>query len=121
MSANYYIGPTYDDALGNAPRYFYALRRNSDGELYFVRSDQVKDRDAIELNEAGDPNDNFEEFEVGVDFLDGISPDHEAEYANLKYTQYRWDNRSFLYYVDANGFLVQRINQGYSYPDGISS
>ena len=62
-----------------------------------------------------------EDFESGVDFFEGIKADHEVEYDNLKYTQYRWDNRSILYYIDAQGQLVQRINQGYSYPTGVSS
>jgi hypothetical protein len=40
-------------------------------------------------------------------------------YDNLKWEQYRWDNRSLLYYVNDNGELIVRINQTYVYPTGI--
>jgi hypothetical protein len=119
--SNYYLGTSVEDALGDSPRYWYALRRNEDGELFLFRSDQLKDKDSIELNIPGDPTENYEDFEPGVDYLDGISDDHEVEYQNLLWTQYRWDNRNMLYYIDSEGRFTQRINQGYSYPNGISS
>jgi hypothetical protein len=122
MSANYYLGTTPQEALGDSPRYWYALRRNEDGELFLLRSDQLKDRDSIELNLPGAPQENFEDFEPGIDYLDGIRADHEVEYANLVWTQYRWDDRNMLYYIGQDeGRLIQRINQGYEYPTGISS
>ena len=121
MSSNYYLGTTPENSLGNSPRYWYALRRNDDGELFLYRSDQLKDRDSIELNSPGAPADNFEDFEPGVDFLDGIEADHEIAHANLIWVQQRWDNRNLVYYVDAEGSLTQRINQGFVYPTGHSS
>ena len=120
-ASNYYRGRDPIDTLGQSPRYWYALRRNQDGELFIVRSDQLTDKDAYEINIPGDPADNFEDFEPGVDFFDGIKADHEPEYENMYYTQYRWDDRSIFYYVDSQGQLVQRINQGYTYPVGTSS
>ena len=120
-NSNYYLGRDPIETLGNSPRYWYALRRNEDGELFIVRSDQVTDKESYEINIPGDPTENFENFIPGTDFLDGIKADHEPEYENMYYTQYRWDDRSIFYYVDAQGMLVQRINQGYSYPTGISS
>jgi hypothetical protein len=119
--SNYYLGTAPEDALGDSPRYWLALRRNEDGELFLLRSDQLKDKDSIELNLPGDPAENFEDFEPGIDYFEGIAEDHEVEYENLVWTQYRWDNRNMIYYVDSEGRLTQRINQGYSYPDGISS
>jgi len=121
MPSTYYIGTSPDEALGDSPRYWYGLRRNADGELFLLRSDQLKDKDSIELNLPGDPSETFEDFEPGVDYFDGIAADHEVEYANLVFTQYRWDNRNILYYVDNEGRLTQRINQGYTYPTGHSS
>ena len=118
--SNYYLGRDPIETLGTSPRYWYALRRNIDGELFIVRSDQVTDKDSYELNLPGPPEENFEDFEPGVDYFDGVDANHEAVYDNLKYTQYRWDDRSIFYYVDSQGQLVQRINQGYSYPAGIS-
>lgn len=121
MSANYYLGTTPESALGDSPRYWYALRRNEDGELFLLRSDQLKDKDSIELNIPGPPGENFEDFEPGIDYFDGVDDDHEIEYDNLVWIQYRWDNRNMLYYIDSEGRLTQRINQGYTYPEGISS
>lgn len=121
MPSTYYLGTSPDEALGDSPRYWYALRRNEDGELFLLRSDQLKDKDSIELNLPGDPAENFEDFEPGVDYFDGIAEDHEPEYDNLVWVQYRWDNRNMLYYIGPEGRLVQRINQGYTYPTGHSS
>ena len=121
MPSSYYLGQSPDEALGDSPRYGYALRRNQDGELFLYRSDQLKDKDSIELNLPGAPGENFEDFEPGVDYFDGVTQDHEIEYDNLVWTQYRWDNRNVLYYVDNQGRLTQRINQGYTYPTGHSS
>lgn len=121
MASPYYFGQSPDDSLGDSPRYFYALRRNDDGELYLRRVDNITDKDTIDLNLPGPPEETFEDFEPGVDFFDGVAADHEVNYANMYYTQYRWDQRSMLYYVDDEGMLVQRINQNYVYPSGNSS
>ena len=121
MSANYYLGTTPIESLGDSPRYWYAIRRNDDGELFLFRSDQLKDKDSIELNIPGDLEDNFEDFEPGIDYFEGITEDHETEYENLVWVQYRWDDRNMLYYIDSEGRLTQRINQGYVYPTGTSS
>ena len=121
MPSTYYLGQSPDEALGDSPRYWYALRRNQDGELFLLRSDQLKDKDSIELNLPGAPSENFEDFEPGVDYFEGVTADHEVEYENLVWTQYRWDNRNMLYYIDNQGRLTQRINQGYTYPTGHSS
>lgn len=121
VSSPYYLGTTPSEGLGDSPRYWYALRRNDDGELYFVRSDQITDSGSYELNIPGPPEEDFDEFEPGVDYLDGIDENHEKPKENMYYPQYKWDNRSLFYYVDDNGMFVLRINKGYSYPDGISS
>lgn len=120
-NSNYYLGRDPIETLGDSPRFWYALRRNIDGELYIVRSDQVTDKESYEINTPGDPVENFEDFEPGVDYFEGVNENHEPIFDNLKYTQYRWDNRSIFYYVDSEGQLVQRINQGYAYPVGTSS
>lgn len=121
MSSNYYLGTTPTENLGDSPRYWYALRRNADGELFIVRSDQLTDFTSYDINIPGDPAENFEDFEPGIDYFEGIDADHEPEYDNMYYTQYRWDDRSIFYYVDAEGQLVQRIFKSFIYPDGISS
>jgi hypothetical protein len=121
MSSNYYLGRTPVETLGDSPRYWYALRRDEEGQLYVVRSDQLVDDTSYEINFPGSPEDNFEDFEAGIDFFEGRDEDHELVYDNMKYTQYRWDDRSIFYYVNNEGQLVARIFAGYSYPEGISS
>jgi hypothetical protein len=118
---NYYLGRDPVETLGASPRYWYALRRNDDGELYIVRSDQVTDNDTYTINEVGDPTENFEDFEPGIDYIEGVDEEHNKLFDNMKYTQYRWDDRSIFYYVDSDGNLIQRINRGYSYPSGTST
>ena len=120
-SSNYYIGRTPEDTLGDSPRYFYGLRRNDHGELFFVRSDQIADVDEVTINEPGSLADTFQDFEAGVDYFDGIDSEHEILHDNLKYPQYKWDNRSLFFYVDSQGQLIIRINRGYTYPVGISA
>ena len=120
-SSNFYLGTTPSESLGESPRYWYALRRNEDGELFLIRSDQIADLDAYQLNIPGPPEEDFEDFEVGVDFFDGIDSTHENPKENMYYPQYKWDQRSLFYYVDNEGMFIMRINRGYSYPTGISS
>lgn len=120
MSA-YYLGLSATESLGDSPRYFYAIKKNQDGELTFLRSDQLIDKDSIEMNIPGPPAENFEDLEPGIDYFEGVDDDHEPNYKNLVWTQYKWDNRSILYYIDDEGRLTARINQNYIYPTGISS
>lgn len=117
----YYIGNFDASTLlgeGN-PRYFYAIRKTEAGDLYFARVDQLKDNEEITINDLGTAADNYNSFEVGVDFFEGRNVFHELIFENLKYEQYRWDDRSLYYYLDADGQLVVRINQKYDYPAGI--
>jgi hypothetical protein len=114
----YYIGAvSATELLGNNnPRFFYALRRTDEGTLYFEKIDQLIDVDSVTINIAGNSANNFEDFEYGVDFFDGrLAEDHSRPYTNLKFDQYRWDARNMYYYINANGELVARINQAYSY------
>ena len=119
--SQFYLGQTPQDILGTfqGARFFYGLRRTNDGELYFVRIDQALGKDTIDLNNPGQYEENYNDFEIGVDFFDGRNPDHTIEYDNLKYEQYRWDDRAIYYYIDSEGQLIARINAGYTYPTGV--
>ena len=121
VGSPYYLGTTPSEALGDSPRYWYALRRNQDGELFLVRSDQIGDSDSYEINIPGPTEEDFDTFVVGVDYLDGLDETHEKPKENMKYPQYRWDNRALFYYIDSEGMFTVRVNKGYSYPTGISS
>lgn len=120
MANTYYLGTAPEDVLGSTPRYWYGIRKNENGSLFLVKNDNITDSASIDVNEIGDLEDNYNDFEVGVDFYEGINVNHERMFANLKYPQYRWDNRSILYYIDSEGQLVARINQSYTYPTGVS-
>ena len=120
---SYYIGTGPTDVINSfIKRYFYGIRRNDDGELFLVSSNQLKGgEDALTINELGDAAQNYPDFEEGIDFLDGINETHDIVYENLRYQQFRWDDRGLLYYVDDDGYLVLRVSEKYTYPENISS
>jgi len=120
---SYFIGITPSDINQSfIKRYLYGLRRNEDGELFFISIDQLgTDDDEIVINEIGTGDDNYPFFEEGIDFLEGITIDHEIEYPNLRYPQLKWDNRFLSYYIDVNGRLSIKINRNHVYEEGIST
>jgi len=120
---SYFIGITPSDINQSfIKRYLYGLRRNEDGELFFISVDQLgTDDDEIIINEIGTGDENYPFFEEGIDFLEGITIDHEIEYPNLRYPQLKWDNRFLSYYVDVNGRLSIKINRNHVYEEGIST
>jgi hypothetical protein len=117
----YYVGNenSLADLLGAGnPRYFYALRRDDSGNLFFAKIDQLKDTGELIVNNPGLTENNYEEFEYGVDFFDGrLAEDHSRPYTNLHWDQYRWDNKNVFCYINANGEFVVRVNQEYVYAD----
>ena len=96
-------------------RYFYGLRRTDNGEVFLGLLDQLSQTDAITINIPGNPEDNYDGFEVGVDFFEGRDVNHNKIFDNLKYEQFRWDNRKINYYINDEGVLVARLNQPYNY------
>lgn len=122
---SYYIGSTPQDVLnGIIKRYFYGLRRNEDGELYLIRLDQLQGgtENVVVINNLGVAEDNFPDFEEGIDFLDGVDSSHDIVYPNLRYPQFKWDGRSLEYYIESEtGFFVQKISEAHEYEDSIST
>lgn len=121
----YYVGNSPQDVLsGIIKRYFYGLRRNDDGEIYLIRLDQLQGgtENVVVINDIGVAENNYPDFEEGIDFLDGVDEDHDIVYANLRYPQLRWDGRSLNYYIDpVDGQFIVRISEGYEYPDNIGT
>jgi hypothetical protein len=117
MATPFYAGQLdKNSVLGPIPRYFYAMRRDDEGNLYFYRVDQLTSTDLITVNKAGVAANNFANFEWGVDFIDGrLEEDHTRPNPNLYLDQWRWDDRSVYYYVNSEGQLVARVNQTYNY------
>jgi hypothetical protein len=115
----YYVGNenNLSDLLGNGnPRFFYALRRDDLGNLFFAKIDQIKDTETIVINDPGLTENDYEEFSYGTDFFDGrLESDHSRPKSNLHWDQYRWDNKNTFYYINDNGEFVVRINQQYNY------
>ena len=110
--------------MGAVPnRFFYGLRRTDNGELFVVKSDQMKtDNDHIvTINKPGDLAQNFPNFEQGQDFYEGRDVNHNLVYKNLNYEQLRWDERNISYYVNDEGELIARINHSYTYDENSSS
>jgi hypothetical protein len=121
----YYIGTSPTDVInGFIKRYYYGLRRNDDGELFLIKVDQLSggDENIAVINDIGIAAENYLDFEEGIDFLSGIDEDHEIVNDNLRYPQFKWDNRSLTYFIDpADGQFIQRLSETYVYPDKISS
>jgi len=118
----YYVGNNPGTIIdGFIKRYFYGLRRNDDGELFLIRQDQLSGEGTAVINDIGIGENNFLDFEEGIDFLEGIDEDHDIVYENLRYPQIKWDGRLLTYYVDpVDGQFIVRISEDYQYPDGIS-
>ena len=116
----YFVGndASLNNVLGDGnPRYFYALRRDEQGLLFFAKIDQLTDTGLITINNSGLTEGDYTEFEYGVDFFDGrLLEDHSRPYENLQWDQYRWDNKNVFYYINTAGELIVRINQNYVYP-----
>ena len=119
MASNYFFGSDEELLLGGIPKYFYGLRRTDDGDLYLTKLNQLSVNDSIVINVPGNPEEDYVEFDYGVDYLDNVATDHSVQFENLFFSQYRWDNRSMLYYLAEDGSLVVRIGQNYVYPTGI--
>ena len=116
----YYVGQNnaLTEVLGtDNPRYFYAIRRDDEGLLYFAKIDQLTDLGSITVNNSGLTENDYTDFEYGVDFFDGrLAEDHSRPYSNLQWDQYRWDSKNVYYYLNASGEFIVRINQSYVYP-----
>ena len=119
---SHYIGNNPDSIInGFIKRYYYGMRRNDDGELFLIRVDQLSGEGTAVINDIGVGENNFPDFEEGIDYLEGIDADHDIVYENLRYPQIKWDGRLLTYYVDpVDGQFIVRISEDYAYPENIS-
>lgn len=117
-----YAGNDVTNVTGNIDgRYMYALRRTDQGELFFTKIDQMDSNASIQINKPGDPTQNYNDFEQGVDFYEGRDQNHEIVYPNLNYEQLRWDNRHINYYINSEGEFVLKFNEHHTYASDVSS
>ena len=119
---SHYIGNTPEAIVnGFIKQYFYGMRRNEDGELFLLRVDQLSGQGTVTINDIGVGDNNFPDFEEGINFLEGIDENHNIVYENLRYPQIKWDGRLLTYYIDpTDGQFIVRISEDYNYPDDIS-
>ena len=120
---SHYIGNNPESIVqGFIKQYFYGMRRNEDGELFLLRVDQLSGQGTATINDIGVGENNYPDFEEGIDFLEGIDANHNIVYDNLRYQQIKWDGRLLTYYIDpADGQFIVRISEDYVYPDNIST
>ena len=97
-------------ANGIKDRYFYGLRRTDEGTLFIGKVDQLAANDPVSINNPGNVDDNFKEFDQGYDFYEGRDLNHAKPFPNLRYEQFRWDDVNLNYYINSEGELVVRIN-----------
>lgn len=94
-------------------RYFYALRRDNEGNLYYSRVDLKDSQDSVVLFPNVAPED-LETFTVpGKDYFDNRDPaTHDLTYStqDVKYEQWRYDSRLNTYYIDDNGYFTLAAN-----------
>ena len=121
MNQNYLGGLGSDGMSGPSDqRYFYGLRTDEEGNIYFTRVDIWTSDEGIQINNPDDSAGDWEYFEFGVDFFDNKNPEtHVKDIPNLYFDQYRFDSRSLYYYINAAGELVVRYNQKYDYPQDV--
>ena len=119
---SHYIGNSPESIVqGFIKQYFYGMRRNEDGELFLLRVDQLSGQGTATINDIGVGENNYPDFEEGIDFLEGIDANHNIVYDNLRYQQIKWDGRLLTYYIDpTDGQFIVRISEDYVYPDNIS-
>ena len=90
---SYYIGTSPTDVIDSfIKRYFYGVRRNEDGELFLMKSDQLAGgtENIVVVNNIGISEENYLDFEEGIDFLSGIDENHDKLYDNVRYPQFKW-------------------------------
>ena len=119
---SHYIGNNPESIVqGFIKQYFYGMRRNEDGELFLLRVDQLSGQGTATINDIGIGDNNYPDFEEGIDYLEGIDANHNIVYDNLRYQQMKWDGRLLTYYIDpTDGQFIVRISEDYVYPDNIS-
>jgi hypothetical protein len=102
-SSVYIVGGTSDSGA----YYFYALRRDDDGNLFIRRDDVANDTvspNIFGLNKPAEFDGNF----IDVDYDAGRNTDHTLEHPieDVLYEQWYWDNKLASFYIDADGELV---------------
>lgn len=117
-----YIGYTPDLILNAlSDKFFYGMRRTDEGELFLTKVDLSKKDAAININNPGDPEENYPNFQSGQNFYEGRDINHDIVYNNLNNEQFLWEDSNIFFYVNSEGELVARFNEAYTYDNTVSS
>ena len=118
---SHFIGSNPNDIFRDIDnRFFYAIRRNDDGDLFLAKVDQAKPGESVTINQGGITSNSFQNFDQGQDFFEGRDVYHELVYDDLKYEQFKWDNRNIFFYVDNDGYFTIKINENHTYDNNAS-
>jgi hypothetical protein len=99
----YILGGTSD----NGAYYFYALRRDDEGNLFIRRDDVSGDTVSPDIF-GGDKPAEFDGAFIDYDYDEGRNGDHTLKFTNdqVKYEQWFWDSKLASFYINGNGELV---------------
>jgi hypothetical protein len=103
-NSTYLLGGTSESGA----YYFYALRRDDEGNLYIRRDDVSNDTNSLDVFGPNKPDEFDGEF-IDFDFDAGRNEDHTLLYTSdeVKYEQWFWDNKLASFYLDEDdGQLV---------------
>lgn len=98
--------------------YFYGLKRDDAGNLYFGKVDLTSTSDSVTLVDLTKRSGTETQYEfpgVGSDYFEGRSADHTLVNPSLNYEQYKWASENMYYFLNDQGQLVLRINNTYNY------
>jgi hypothetical protein len=121
MANNYYLGQTPEEFFNKNERYFYGIKRDTNGFLVLTKVNMDSSTDSIDiqdLNNIGSLERTFDGFEDGVDYFDGVDAARNESFQGLNFEQYKWSADDLYYYVDGQGQLCVRINVPYNYSEG---
>lgn len=103
-NSTYLLGGTSESGA----YYFYALRRDDEGNLFIRRDDVANDTNLLDVFGPNKPIEFDGEF-IDFDFDEGRNADHTLKYTSdeVKYEQWFWDNKLTSFYLDEDdGQLV---------------
>lgn len=124
MSNTYVLGQDMSSYTSSTEkRYMYALRKDDDGTFYVARLDTHDVNDSIEMFGAIIPLD-FEDltFPPTVDYHNNRNATTKVltyDRQDVKYEQWRMDNRLLTYYLDTDGNFVVSIGQDKQLPETV--
>jgi len=113
MASPFVLGAESGSSSGDL-RYFYALRKDDDGTLYVSRVDLNTKGDAVDLFPNLPPAE-FEGFTIpGDDYFDNRDATDKTlthPRDQVKYEQWRWDERLLSYFINEDGVFTIAIGE----------